>query len=79
MSYRVYSYTLSGGGSIDWVPGVPLAAWGGPGRRAHWPVEHEGLQVCRAAGEGEELGEDYKAPSGPAAPSENTRSNTYYM
>jgi hypothetical protein len=25
-------YSLSGGQSIDWVPGVPLAAWGGPGR-----------------------------------------------
>jgi hypothetical protein len=32
MSYRVYYYSLSGGGSIDWVPGVPLAAWGGPRR-----------------------------------------------
>jgi hypothetical protein len=32
MSYRVYPYSLSGGKSIDWLPGVPLAAWGGPGR-----------------------------------------------
>ena len=32
MSYRVYPYSLSGGKCIDWVPGVPLAAWGGPGR-----------------------------------------------
>ena len=34
ISYRVnaYIYSLSGGGSIDWVPGVVLAAWGGPGR-----------------------------------------------
>ena len=32
MPHRVYSYSLSGGGSIDWVPGVPLAAWGSPGR-----------------------------------------------
>ena len=32
MSNRVYPYSLSGCKSIDWVPGVPLAAWGGPGR-----------------------------------------------
>ena len=32
MSHRVYPYSLSGGISIDWLPGVPLAAWGGPGR-----------------------------------------------
>ena len=32
MSYRVYYYSLSGGRSIDWVPGVSLAAWGGPRR-----------------------------------------------
>ena len=32
MSYRVDSYSLSGGGSIDWVPGVVPAAWGGPWR-----------------------------------------------
>ena len=34
MSYipRVDSYSLSGGGSIDWVPGVVPAAWGGPRR-----------------------------------------------
>ena len=29
MSYRVNAYSLSGGGSIDWVPGVVSAAWGG--------------------------------------------------
>ena len=32
MSYRVNAYSLSGGGSIDWVPGVVPAAWGGPWR-----------------------------------------------
>ena len=32
MSYKVYPYSLSGGISIDWLPGVPLAVWGGPGR-----------------------------------------------
>ena len=31
-SYRVNAYSLSGGGSIDWVPGVVPAAWGGPRR-----------------------------------------------
>ena len=29
MSYRVNAYSLSGAGSIDWVPGVVSAAWGG--------------------------------------------------
>ena len=37
MSYRVNAYSLSGGGSIDWVPGVVPAAWGGP-RRARRAV-----------------------------------------
>ena len=32
MSREVHVYTIGGGGSIDWVPGVVLAAWGGPGR-----------------------------------------------
>ena len=32
MSCRVNFYSLSGGGSIDWVPGVVPAAWGGPWR-----------------------------------------------
>ena len=32
MSHRVYPYSLSGGISIDWLPGVVPAAWGGPWR-----------------------------------------------
>ena len=32
MSREVHVYTIGGGGSIDWVPGVVPAAWGGPRR-----------------------------------------------
>ena len=32
MSREVHVYTKGGVDSIDWVPGVVPAAWGGPGR-----------------------------------------------
>jgi hypothetical protein len=59
MSYRVDSYSLSSGGSIDWVPGVVPAAWGGPWRA--W-------RAVRAAPKTRNCGTSRVKKTGPQGP-----------